>query len=77
MKFYEIIRTNNWLTIGLTFIKLYPEQTESIENYRLVFEALKFLQPKELEIDIILNPYNDEGHPSAVDVYGRNPHPEP
>ena len=77
MKFYEIIRSNNWLTIEMTFLKLFPDQKESIENYRLVFEALKFLQPKESEIDIILNPYDDEGQPSVVDVYGRNPHPEP
>lgn len=77
MKFYEIIRSNNWLTIELTFLRLFPDQKESIENYRLVFEALKFLEPKESDIDIILNPYNDDCQPSVVDVYGRNPNPEP
>lgn len=77
MKFYKIIRTNNWLTIELTFLKLYPNQKENIENYRLVFEALRFLEPKESEIDIILSPYDEDGQPLVVDVYGRNPHPEP
>lgn len=78
MKFYEIIRSNNWLTIELTFIKLFPEQTESIENYRLVYEALKFLQPVEMDVDITLHQYyDDDGHPSVVDVSGINLCPAP
>jgi hypothetical protein len=77
MKFYGIIRSNNWLTIELTFIKLFPEQTGSIENYRLAYEALKFLQPIDSDIEIVLDPYDNDGQPSVVDVSGRNPHPEP
>lgn len=78
MKFYEIIRTNNWLTIELTFLKLYRDQKESIENYRLVFEALKFLEPEYSDIEIVLYQYyNDNGQPSVVDVSGINPNPEP
>ncbi len=75
--FHELIKSNEWLIIELTFSKLYPDQQESIENYRLVYETLKFLEPKESGIDIILNPYDDDGKRSLVDVYGRNPHPEP
>lgn len=77
MKFHELIKSNQWFTIELTFSKLYPDQQGSIENYRLVFEALKFLEPNESDIDIILNPYDNDGQPSVVDVYGRNPQPEP
>ena len=78
MKFYEIIRSNNWLTIELTFLKLFPDQKESIENYRLVYEALKFLQPLETDIEIVLYPYyDDDGLLSVVDVSGRNLHPNP
>ena len=58
MKFCEIIQTNNWPTIELTFLNLYPNQKGGVENHLLVIEALKFLQPKESEIDILLNPYN-------------------
>ena len=66
MKFYEIIRSNNWLTIELTLSKLFPDQKESIENYRLVFEALKFLQPINSEIEIVLSPYHaEEGEPTV------------
>jgi hypothetical protein len=78
MKFYEIIRSNNWLTVEVTFVKLYPDQQKSIEDYRLVYEALKFLQPVYLDIKIVLYQYYDDaGHPSAVDVSGINPNPEP
>ena len=78
MKFYEIIRSNNWLTIELTLLKLFPDQKESIENYRLVFEALKFLQPLETDIEIVLYPYyDDDGLLSLVDVSGRNLRPNP
>ena len=77
MRFYEIIKSNIWLTVELTFLRLYPDQKESIENYRLVYEALKFLQPVETDIEIVLNPYDDDGQPSAVDVYGINQHPNP
>ena len=73
MKFHEIIKSNTWLTIELTFLKLYPEQKESLENYRLVYEALKFLQPIEMEINITLHQYYyDNGLPSVVDVSGIN-----
>lgn len=77
MKFHELIKSNEWLTIELTFSKLYPDQQESIENYCLVYEALKFLQPVYSDIKIVLNPYDDDGHPSVIDVYGINPNPEP
>ena len=77
MKFYEIIRSNNWLTVELTLLKLFPDQKESIENYRLVFEALKFLQPVEKDIEIVLHPYYDDGLLSVVDVSGRNLRPNP
>ena len=43
-----------------------------------MYEALKFLQPINSEIEIVLSPYHsEEGEPTVVDVYGRNPNPEP
>jgi len=77
MKFHELIKSNEWLSIELTLSKLYPDQQESIENYRLVYEALKFLQPVYSDIKIVLNPYDDDGQLSVIDVYGINPSPEP
>jgi hypothetical protein len=78
MKFHELIKSNEWLSIELTFSKLYPDQVASIENYRLVYEALKFLQPVYSDIEIVLYQYyDDDGQPSVVDVSGINPTPEP
>ncbi len=78
MKFHELIKSNEWLSIELTFLKLYPDQQESIENYRLVYEALKFLQPVYSEIKIALYQYYyNDGQPSVVDVSGINPNPKP
>ncbi len=78
MKFHELIKSNEWLSIELTLSKLYPDQQGSIENYRLVYEALKFLHPVYSDIKIILYQYYDEdGNPSVVDVSGLNPNPKP
>lgn len=78
MKFHELIKSNEWLSIELTFSKLYPDQQGSIENYRLVYEALKFLQPVYSDIEIVLYQYyDDDGNPSAVDVSGINPNRKP
>lgn len=61
----------------MTLLRLYPEQKESLENYRLVYEALKFLHPVEMAVDIILYQYHDDdGQPSAVDVSGINLQPD-
>ncbi len=76
MKLYEIIQANNWLTIEANLLRLYPEQKNSIEHYRIVFEALKFLEPKEVAISITLHQYyDDNGQPSVVDVSGINLQP--
>jgi hypothetical protein len=78
MKLHELIKSNEWLSIELTFSKLYPNQQESIENYQLVYEALKFLQPVYSDIKIALYQYyDDNGLPSVVDVSGINPNPKP
>jgi len=78
MKFHELIKSNEWLTIELTFSKLYPYQQGSIENYRLVYEALKFLEPEYSDIEIVFYQYYDDNdQPSVVDVSGINPTLEP
>ncbi len=78
MKFSEIIKSNTWLSIELTFLRLYPNQKEHFENYEMVYEALKFLQPVQMDVDITLYQYYDnDGQPSVVDVSGINLYPEP
>ena len=78
LKFHEIIKSNTWLSVELAFLRLYPKQKEHLENYELMYEALKFLQPVEMDVDITLYQYyDDDGQPSVVDVSGINLHPEP
>jgi hypothetical protein len=78
LKFYELLKSNTWLSIELTFLKLYPEQEEHIEKYEVMYEALKFLQPIEMDVDITLYQYHDDnGQPSVVDVSGINLNPKP
>jgi len=76
MIFHEIIKSTTWFAIEPTFLKLYPDQKEGIENYRLFYEALKFLHSLETDIEIVLYPYYDENELlSVVDVSGRNLRP--
>ncbi len=78
IKFHEIIKSNTWLSIELTFLRLYPDQKEHFENYEMVYETLKFLQPLQMDVDITLYQYyDDDGQSSVVDVSGINLYPEP
>ena len=72
MKFAELIRTNNWLSVGMTFLNLYPDQIGNIEGYKNVFGRLQALELEEGEFQIeIKQEYDDEtGEESHVDVYG-------
>lgn len=78
LKFYEILKSNTWLSVELTFLRLYPEQKWHIEKYEIMYEALKFLQPIKMDVDITLYQYfDDDGQPSVVDVSGINLNPKP
>jgi len=74
MRFAEIIKSNDWLSVKHTLIRLYPEQTENIEGYKKVFEKLHQLEITEDNIKIeIEQDYNDEtGDLGAAHVFGTN-----
>ncbi|WP_296621202.1 DUF6557 family protein [Marivirga sp.] len=55
MKLFNIINSNNWLSIELTLLQLYPDQKRLIHAYRSVFENLKSLNPKENKMRIVLS----------------------
>jgi hypothetical protein len=82
MKLFEIIKSNNWLSIELTLLKLYPDQGTMADYYRNVFEKLKFLEPEEYDMCIILTENNcdfdDESEVRTyVDVSGRKKEKDP
>lgn len=76
MKLNEIIKSYNWLSVELTLLQLYPDQEKMVDQYRNVFEKLKFLEPEEYDISIILtendcDPDDESELKTYVDVSGR------
>lgn len=76
MKLYDLINSNNWLSVELTLLRLYPDQETMTDEYRNVFEKLKFLHPEESDMAIVLTECNcdmdDESEiKTYVDVSGR------
>ena len=53
MKLYDLIKSNNWLSVELTLLRLYPDQKSMIDEYRNVFEKLNFLEPEESDMNIV------------------------
>lgn len=65
------------MSIELIFLNLYPDQEESIEDYREVFEKLTTITPVDTKMIIVLATVEDDFDPeepnSYVDVSGRKP----
>ena len=72
MRLNELIKTNNWLSVSMTFTSLYPDQNESHEAYKKVYDTLQQMTPVESEIEIILQQRYDNAtnEKSYVDVSG-------
>jgi hypothetical protein len=76
MKFKDLIKSNNWLSVELTLLNLYPDQSGMIDDYKTVFESLLNLEPHDNAMKIVLNEYDcdleDEGEiKTYVDVSGQ------
>ena len=82
MTFYELIKSQHWLSIEHTLLDLYPDQKEIMEEYRSVFESLLIMQPVNDEMLIVLTEIecdtDDECQPKSayIDVSGRKQKPE-
>jgi len=77
MKLYDIIKLNNWLSVELNFIKLYPEEGQRLDEYRSVYENLQNLAPEDTNMKIVLTEHDsdadDESDIAAyVDVSGQD-----
>ena len=72
MRLNELIKTNNWLSVSMTFTSLNPDQNESHEAYKKVYDTLQQMTPVESEIEIILQQRYDNAtnEKSYVDVSG-------
>ena len=51
----DLITSNSWLSIELTFTKLYPDQVSSMNGYEKVFNELKTLPQIDSEITILIS----------------------
>lgn len=76
MKLYELIKSNHWLSIELTLLKLYPEQEEFLDDYRIVFEKLQSTSVKEQHLEIVFTEcfdYTDDENEGEhyIDVSGQ------
>ncbi|MDD3772481.1 MAG: hypothetical protein PHC38_07485 [Weeksellaceae bacterium] len=76
MKLYDLIKSNNWLSVEITLLRLYPDQINMIDEYRNVFEKLKFMKPEENDMSIVLTEYDNDVDDESeikthIDVSGR------
>jgi hypothetical protein len=60
MRFGEIIKSNNWLSVEMVLLKLYPDEKENISGYEEVFNKLRVLRPKESDISILVSWEKDD-----------------
>jgi hypothetical protein len=72
MKLGEIIKSNNWLSVELTLLNLYPDQEKNLAAYRSIYEDLQHMEPDESEIEIVIEQdYDEESEEYGVgNVYG-------
>ncbi len=76
MKFHELIKSCNWLSVELILLKLYPDQEIMIDEYRNVFEKLNILEPEDYDMSIVLTEYDcdpdfESDKETYIDVSGR------
>ncbi|HZJ35177.1 MAG TPA: DUF6557 family protein [Gillisia sp.] len=74
MKLHSIIKGNHWFSVEATLINLYPDEIESMDTYKEVFDKILLLEAEENDIFLVLTQeFEDEtGEPSFVDVYGKS-----
>ena len=82
MKLGDLIKSNNWLSVQITLLQIYPDQLNMLDEYQGVFEKLKILDPTNYDLDIVLETYDcDSNFESTqntyVDVSGRKKIPDP
>lgn len=74
MKLYELIRTNNWLSVETTLLKLYPDQGKNISAYKEIYVKLQEMKPLKPNMKIVAKQHFAENAEDSdyVEVYGIN-----
>jgi hypothetical protein len=60
MKFGEIVKSNNWLSVEMVLLSLYPDEKKNLSGYEEVFNKLRVLQPKKTDISILVSWEKDD-----------------
>jgi hypothetical protein len=82
MKLGDLVKSNNWLSVQITLLQIYPDQLNMLDEYQGVFEKLKILDPTNYDLDIVLETYDcdpnfESTQNTYVDVSGRKKNPDP
>lgn len=59
MTFKELIQKNTWETLATPFLEIYPEAEENMQGYKMVFEKLKTMNPKETYHELLIKSYEN------------------
>lgn len=72
MKLFVLFQTNNWLSVGVTLINLYPDQEQNFEIYKTIYSQLQQTPAIDSNFQIVLTQYFDDetNEKSYVDVSG-------
>ncbi len=72
MKLFELIQTNNWISVKETLLRLYPDQEKAIKAYQKVFSQLLQMDSNASQMEIVIKEYYDEDTDgkSYIDVSG-------
>lgn len=68
----QIFANCNWLSVWKRLVILYPDQKESEEIYRVVFQQLQLLNPSQTDLILVLEEKANELNPTPyIDVSGK------
>lgn len=83
MRFSTLIKSHHWLSVEMTLLRLYPDQKESFDGYRDVFDRLQLMEPAMDDMLLVLSEHpcdideENDFYDTYVDVSGRKLVPEP
>lgn len=75
MTLKDLIKNNTWLSVSSTLTSTYPDQAESLEGFKAVFEKLLAMEPEETDLEITIE-YVMDGDHEYVDVSGKHKYPK-
>ena len=77
MKFKILIKSNSWLSVEATLLKLYPDEKKNILGYEEVFNKLLFTNAEKQDMSIVVAKKKDDfDGEEYVDVSGKYNNPK-